>query len=78
MGFGSRACGILAPQPGIEPVRPSLEPLDHQGSSCLRLLVKDLGLNSIPLPPSLYRHTIVCSLMPSLPMSAFFFSLAKM
>ena len=55
----STACGILVPQPGIEPVSPALQgrflPLDHQRSSHIEPLVwerqsRNLWNCSIPTP----------------------------
>ena len=51
--FGRKACGLLAPQPGVEPAPPhwkaKCKPLDHQGSPpSLSLIGRSAAL--IPFP----------------------------
>ena len=51
----STACGILVPQPGIEPVSPALQgrflPLDHQGSPHIEPLVWERQISeTLPSP----------------------------
>ena len=57
--FGHKACGILAPWPGIEPTPPTWkvksQPLEHQGILCLTFhlsWVRDLETPQDNLPPN--------------------------